>query len=251
MDPPNLLSPVHMSLESESKTLKTRPETKSSTKSKSYISCRTSTGIPRNSSVTISSESIIVFADANDLPSRNSSKHSKNEESNGGQDYHRPGLTARRYRHNSFDSISSFGFDEGIPAPLQGLIVTLQERHADQRVFNRQQISRQTSFRSLWRSRSTNKKENNLCESFPRPPSRVLLQAAGVIPEVPQHKQAVYVDKSLPPPPYHVFDTAKKKRILYMMAIVGMLTPLSTFIYFPVLGDISRVSISHMLLPLG
>ena len=43
-------------------------------------------------------------------------------------------------------------------------------------------------------------------------------------------------------PPYHVFPRAKKKTLMYLAAIAGMFSSLSANIYFPALGQISRVS---------
>ena len=200
---------------------------------------------------TISSESITVFANASDLPSRNGSQYSKAGEPKIAHDPSPSDLAFKKNRINTSDSISSLGFDEEVPAPLQDPVDTPQKGHVDQAVVTRQQISRQGSFRNLWRPRSVDRKEHSLFESFPRPPSKVLLHIAGVFPERPEHKQPVHVDKSLPPPPYHVFGRGKKKRILYMVAIVGVLSPLSTFIYFPALGDISRVSSSRKRLQLS
>lgn len=42
-------------------------------------------------------------------------------------------------------------------------------------------------------------------------------------------------------PPYHVFPRAKKKTLMYLAAIAGMFSSLSANIYFPALGQISRV----------
>jgi hypothetical protein len=45
-----------------------------------------------------------------------------------------------------------------------------------------------------------------------------------------------------PEPPYHVLPLAKKKTLMYIAAISGMFSSLSANIYFPALGQISRVS---------
>lgn len=42
-------------------------------------------------------------------------------------------------------------------------------------------------------------------------------------------------------PPYHVFSHKKKKKIMYLAATAGMFSSLSANIYFPALGQISRV----------
>jgi hypothetical protein len=43
-------------------------------------------------------------------------------------------------------------------------------------------------------------------------------------------------------PPYHVFTHKKKKMLTYLAATAGMFSSLSANIYFPALGQISRVS---------
>ncbi|PMD42166.1 MFS general substrate transporter [Hyaloscypha variabilis F] len=88
--------------------------------------------------------------------------------------------------------------------------------------------------------KSFRKNQHGLNEPSSQPPSKGLLNFATVFPAVPRDKQPVYVEKSLPPPPYHAFGATKKKWIMYLMALVAVLTPVSTIIYFPVLGDISR-----------
>lgn len=238
--PPSPVSPI-----SETATQTTTTKTKSWGKSKSYISCRSSTGIPRNSFVTISSQSITVFADAKDLPSRNNSQNNKTAEANVGLKDEIPDLTSRRQSYESIDSIASFGFDVAVPEPVYGNRNISAEGLIDQNLDMRQNIPRQTSFRSVWRSKSTDKNQYSLYKSFPRPPSKALLNFGTVFPEIAQKGRPPSREKSLPPPPYHAFDTTKKRGIMYLMAIVGVLTPLSTFVYFPALGDISRVCSSH------
>lgn len=241
MDRPNsptLPSPV--SSMSETATAASTSKTKTRGNLKSYISCRTSTGIPRDSFVTISSQSIIVFADVNDLPSRNGSQHSKIEEQNVSLKVETLDLRFKGQTYDSIESISSFGFDVAVPEPVQ--LSAPVKGSIDRTMITAQQIRRQNSFRPVLPSKSTRRTEHNLCESSPRPPSKGLLYFSAIFPTVAQDKQPVYVDKSLPPPPYHVFESKKKKGIMYLMAIVGVLTNLSTFIYFPALGNISRVS---------
>jgi hypothetical protein len=243
MELPNLPPPSPVSPLSETTTRDTTTKTRTSGKPKSYISCRTSTGIPRNSYLTISSQSITVFADVKDLPSRSGSQHSRTEEPNVPFKVDTLDQKFKRQSNESFDSISSFGFDVAVPDQVHSASLAQVEDYTNQRKLMRGYLPRQTSFPSVWCSKNTNKKQHDLDESFPRPPSKALLSFATVFPEIIQDKQHVYVDKSLPPPPYHAFDTKKKKWIMYLMAIVGVLTPLSTFIYFPALGDISRVRI--------
>jgi hypothetical protein len=243
MGPLNFAPQSPVSPISEAATQYTTQKAKSWGEPKSYISCRTSTGIPRNSFVTISSQSITVFADVKDLPSRHGSQHSKPEEANIDVKDGTPEVTFKRGSCDSIDSIASFGFDVAVPEPVYGHVQASAEGLIDQSVNIRQTLARQTSFCSVWRSKSTTKKQQNLYESFPRPPSKGLLNFATVFPEICHDKQPVLFDKSLPPPPYHAFDKRKKKGVMYLMAIVGVLTPLSTFIYFPVLGDVSKVII--------
>lgn len=49
------------------------------------------------------------------------------------------------------------------------------------------------------------------------------------------------LDKKLPEPPYHVFSLAKKKQMVYIVSLAGLFSPLSSNIYFPALGQISKV----------
>lgn len=49
------------------------------------------------------------------------------------------------------------------------------------------------------------------------------------------------LEKSLPTPPYHVFSSRKKKSLMYLVSIAGIFSSLSSNIYFPALGQISRV----------
>ncbi|KAF8866836.1 MFS general substrate transporter [Acephala macrosclerotiorum] len=48
------------------------------------------------------------------------------------------------------------------------------------------------------------------------------------------------LDKKLPDPPYHIFTLAKKKQLVYIVSLAGLFSPLSSNIYFPALGQISR-----------
>lgn len=51
------------------------------------------------------------------------------------------------------------------------------------------------------------------------------------------------LDKALPDPPYHVFSLSKKKQLVYIVSLAGLFSPLSSNIYFPALGQISKVCI--------
>jgi hypothetical protein len=54
------------------------------------------------------------------------------------------------------------------------------------------------------------------------------------------------LDKKLPEPPYHVFSLVKKKQMVYIVSLAGLFSPLSSNIYFPALGQISKVSKTSM-----
>lgn len=49
-------------------------------------------------------------------------------------------------------------------------------------------------------------------------------------------------EKGRPDAPFHIFSSRKKKTLMYLAAIAGMFSSLSANIYFPALGQISRVS---------
>lgn len=55
------------------------------------------------------------------------------------------------------------------------------------------------------------------------------------------------VEKNLPEPPYHVFSRSKKKQLVYIVSLAGLFSPLSSNIYFPALGQISRVCLRSLL----
>jgi hypothetical protein len=244
MEVPNFSPPSPVSPVSEHANGTNTPEKKISGNTKSYISCRTSTGIPRNSFITISSQSITVFADLKDLPSRNGSHRSKVENENVSLEVDIPEPKTKRQSYESIKTISSFGFDVAAPEAVHKNGETLEKGHTDQKDLVLGYSPRQAFFHPVWRSKSGRKKHHHHYETSPRPPSKALINFATVFPEIARDKQPASFEKSLPPPPYHVFEPEKKKGIMYLMALVGILTPLSSFIYFPVLGDISRVSIS-------
>jgi hypothetical protein len=58
-------------------------------------------------------------------------------------------------------------------------------------------------------------------------------------------------EKTQPEPPYHVFSLAKKKQMVYIVSLAGLFSPLSSNIYFPALGQISKVSASLKLFRLN
>lgn len=50
-------------------------------------------------------------------------------------------------------------------------------------------------------------------------------------------------EKALPEPPYHVFSLAQKKKLVYIISLAALFSPLSSNIYFPALGEISKVGL--------
>lgn len=58
-----------------------------------------------------------------------------------------------------------------------------------------------------------------------------------VSPDTPQ------LESQLPaPPPYHIFNQSRKLELVFIVSLAAIFSPLSPNIYFPVLGDVSRVS---------
>ena len=47
--------------------------------------------------------------------------------------------------------------------------------------------------------------------------------------------------KALPPDPFHVFDSSKKRQLVLLVTFVAILSPLSMSIYFPTIKAISKV----------
>ncbi|KAE9370433.1 MFS general substrate transporter [Stipitochalara longipes BDJ] len=58
--------------------------------------------------------------------------------------------------------------------------------------------------------------------------------------EGPRGSRSHIDDEKLPEPPYHVFSLAKKKQMVYIVSLAGLFSPLSSNIYFPALGQISK-----------
>jgi hypothetical protein len=48
--------------------------------------------------------------------------------------------------------------------------------------------------------------------------------------------------------PYHVFTRRKKKALVYLVSMAALFSPLSSNIYFPALGSMSRVRSWHDLI---
>lgn len=49
----------------------------------------------------------------------------------------------------------------------------------------------------------------------------------------------------LPEPEYHIFERGKKKQLIYIVSAAALFSPLSSNIYFPAMGQISKAS--HLL----
>lgn len=59
------------------------------------------------------------------------------------------------------------------------------------------------------------------------------------LPEVPV---SVALESQTPsPPPYHVFSRTRKLQMIFIVSLAAIFSPLSSNIYFPALGEISRV----------
>lgn len=114
----------------------------------------------------------------------------------------------------------------------------------DENVWNRhsaQIFADFNEFESPRGSRSASRAENvvdqrygssELSNNFAISPSTVSSSSAS----------SVYgLEKNLPEPPYHVFSRPKKKQLVYIVSLAGLFSPLSSNIYFPALGQISRV----------
>lgn len=83
---------------------------------------------------------------------------------------------------------------------------------------------------------------------FPAPPSP-LEHFEKWFPESPTEapvafveKQEPCIDKRLPQPPYHVFDRSKKRQLVLLVSFVGILSPLSSSMYFPAITAIAKAS---------
>jgi len=71
-----------------------------------------------------------------------------------------------------------------------------------------------------------------LSNDLPPPPSTASISSAS---------SACSLKKNISEPPYHVFSRSKKKQLVYIVSLAGLFSPLSSNIYFPALGQISRV----------
>jgi hypothetical protein len=52
--------------------------------------------------------------------------------------------------------------------------------------------------------------------------------------------------KKLPEPPYHVLTRTKKKKLVYIVSLAGLFSPLSSNIYFPALGQVATVRLEQV-----
>lgn len=58
-----------------------------------------------------------------------------------------------------------------------------------------------------------------------------------ITPDTPQ------LEGQLPPPPvYHIFTRTRKLELVCIVSLAAIFSPLSSNIYFPALGEVSRVS---------
>ncbi|TVY30965.1 Itaconate transport protein [Lachnellula hyalina] len=79
----------------------------------------------------------------------------------------------------------------------------------------------------------------------PEPPADPFEHFDKWFPKSPQEeihmegRQKAFVDKTLPQPPYHVFDHSKKFQIVVLVSLAGILSPISTSIYLPALTAIA------------
>ena len=62
-------------------------------------------------------------------------------------------------------------------------------------------------------------------------------------PSSPTAESTYSIEKNLPEPPYHVFSRAQKKRMVYIVSLAGLFSPLSSNIYFPALGAVAKVRV--------
>jgi hypothetical protein len=136
---------------------------------------------------------------------------------------------------------------DNIPQRTQIRPMPFQDHRAverDENVWNRhsaQIFADFNEFESPRGSRSASRAENvvgqrhsssDLSNDFAVPPSAIS----------PSSASSVYsLEKNIPEPPYHVFSRSKKKQLVYIASLAGLFSPLSSNIYFPALGQISRV----------
>lgn len=61
-----------------------------------------------------------------------------------------------------------------------------------------------------------------------------------VTPDTPQ------LESQLPQPPvHHIFNRSRKLELVFIVSLAAIFSALSSNIYFPALGDVSRVSLIH------
>lgn len=65
-----------------------------------------------------------------------------------------------------------------------------------------------------------------------------------VAPDTPQHESQLSQ-----PPVYYIFKQSRKLELVFIVSLAAIFSALSSSIYFPALGDVSRVSLIHSPLP--
>lgn len=115
---------------------------------------------------------------------------------------------------------------------------------AEQQIRNEANLERNTEEKGKDVESETNTK--SIYSLFPDPPDP-LEHFDKWFPDSPveekheEQKQKAFVEKSLPQPPYHVFDRSKKLQLVILVSFAGILSPLSTSIYLPALMAIASV----------
>lgn len=85
-------------------------------------------------------------------------------------------------------------------------------------------------------------------------PNKAVLHDVRKFPETsvitPVSPDTSQFESQLPPPPaYHIFNRSRKLELVFIVSLAAIFSPLSYNIYFPALGDVSRVSLIHSPLP--
>lgn len=208
---------------------------KSNTKRKSSW---LSTKMSRNSSMTSKSRSIPIFVHVGDLLKHpgGSPKFSPDQDNNEDISQVEPDPEQ-----------SPMGTSRTIPTgprPDASSALNLakqSDKDASQVGLSKEQIEKAPGSGETKPKRNT----KSIYSSFPEPPDP-LEHFDKWFPESPQtppveEKQKARVDKSLPQPPYHVFDSNKKMQLVILVSLAGILSPLSTSIYLPALAPIATV----------
>ncbi|TVY71173.1 Itaconate transport protein [Lachnellula suecica] len=221
--------------------------------------CKTSwlsTKLSRNSSMTSKSRSVPIFVHVGDLlkppgsspqfpPAQETSEHTSEDDSNQANTAMGINRTTPTVPHNAVTPQTVMGgsrtpptephyvVSPQTPFPSQPNGDTKDESTTEvtERATRPEDIESETNTKSIY-------------SLFPEPPDP-LEHFDKWFPEIPQQvarmeeKQKARVDKSLPQPPYHVFDSKKKMQIVILVSMAGILSPLSTSIYLPALTAIA------------